>query len=145
MIEHVWSVLCASSTIDKDNNSLSLFNVIEEIRATARAAPGPGDVLPVHCEIVSLWRRAEGQPEMGEARVTLVAEGENTGPLSENYPLDLSALRLRSRLVLDGLPISGSGVFRLVVEHRQGDGEWVVDERIPFDVNITVLDLADST
>jgi hypothetical protein len=61
MIQHVWSVLCARAVIDSESNTISLFDVVEQIVAIgpgiAAIGPGAEGVAPVSLELVTLWSR----------------------------------------------------------------------------------------
>lgn len=51
MLNHVWSVICQSSSIDKQNNSISLFNCIESINIEKNKT----SILPISFNIVNYW------------------------------------------------------------------------------------------
>lgn len=74
-IEHVWSVLCISSSVDKESNNISLFNIVEQLAVSPIIKPpvstngktvttkpkNSRDVTFVQfpMEIVSFWNREE--------------------------------------------------------------------------------------
>jgi hypothetical protein len=88
-------------------------------------------------QIVSLWRRTGVDAETGEARVILRGGGLDH-ILLESHVLDLIQPRLRSRVFMNGLPIGQTGSYRIVVEHRQGDGQWTQAVSLPLDVVIDI-------
>ena len=70
MIEHIFSILCDSTSIDKYSNSLSIFKVIERI--VIYSEPEKTIQLPMHFEIISQWMRSDvNNPCTGYARVSL--------------------------------------------------------------------------
>lgn len=139
MIKHVWSVLCSQSVTDQQTNNVSLFNVIEQIEVTL-AKDVPEGLLPIAqmpLELVSLWERVAGDGATGGAAVVDVmdATGKRIGGREMSFDLN-DHRRCRTRLTLNGVPISGSGRYVIRVVHRSaGEADQVVAE-IPLDVTV---------
>ena len=134
MIRHLWSVICASSAIDKDENKLSLFDVTEQI-TLLEPITEPG-VIPFQLHFVSLWRRADLAHEAKSmARIRLLApSGEQVGKTQE-YTIDLTKfLRLRQRVIFRALPVRSEGTYEFVVEFLGANDEWELATRIPLEV-----------
>jgi hypothetical protein len=139
MIEHVWSVLCSDSVIDRSTNNVSIFNVLEQIQAVTPREPEEGVTLPIRAQVVSLWHRVgTSQPEVGEARVVLQGPDEQV-ILRDAHVLELTKSRLRTRLLINGLPIRSSASYAVVVEYRQGEGSWNVATKLPLEVEFSVI------
>jgi len=76
-IEHIWSVLCSNSSVDIDTNSLSIFNVVEQLNiqsipkvvslhnnnSSPKEAGQESSVIPVTFEIVSLFQRQDPEAD----------------------------------------------------------------------------------
>jgi hypothetical protein len=138
MIQHIWTVLCTRSSIDRQTNNISLFEVIEELRVEGLG--GQPGVVPCPLELVSLWTRSDPNvPTRGEARITLHTPGGQT-PISQTQPVDLQEYRrLRSRARVPGLPVDQAGVYMFVVECRElGQEQWLRVARIPLEVQVMV-------
>jgi hypothetical protein len=138
MIDHVWSVLCSSSSVDRDSNNISLFNIVEQLTVEAIGPPPDDAGLPLRMEVVSLWvRRNPEVPARAVARVVLESPGRQPKILPE-LDLDLTAHeRLRTVARFDGLPISASGRHYMVVEYQAStDSPWQEAARIPLQVAI---------
>lgn len=139
MIRHVWSVLCSQSVTDQQTNNISLFNVIEQIEATlAKSIPqGVLPPAPLPLELVSLWERVEADDQtVGTAVVDVLdASGNRIG--GREMGIDVTAhRRCRTRLILTGIPITGSGRYTVQVAQRSDDeGQNLVAE-IPLDVTL---------
>jgi hypothetical protein len=143
-IEHIWSQLCQSSSVDQDTNSVSLFHLIEEI-AVGRAADAPppgaeGVVIPISCELVTLWhKRAEGQHVIADVEVALF---DPAAVRLQNviYKLDIAPQHSRSRfrLKMNGLKITTAGTYSFVVSIR-GPNETQFREatRVPLEVRVS--------
>src|SRR5882724_6999464 len=98
MIEHVWSVLCRSSTIDRQTNNISLLEVVEAIRIEWRGFP---TVSLTPMKIVSLWTRdTVNTPARGQARVYVTSPGGHNS-LHQVQEIDLRQYRrVRVRYVI---------------------------------------------
>lgn len=148
MISHVWSVLCSQSVTDAQTNNVSLFNVIEQLRVTIKDIPeGSVLFLRMPLEIMTLWERGEhDQGASGQATVDVMdATGKRLG--GSEMVVDVSkAHRCRSRLVLNGIPITTSGRYVLQVALREeGDDHSRVVTEIPLEVTVTRLSAAADT
>ncbi len=132
MIEHVWSVLCLRSVIDKESNNITLYEVVEQIRGGGALKDG---VALIQLELVTLWSRSDStQPTQGRARVQLIAPDGKEHPEVQVYNVDLtSSPRVRQRLRMGGIPIRGTGNYIYQVEVEK-DSDWDVVARIPLDV-----------
>lgn len=138
MIEHVWTVLCRTSSIDRETNNISLFEVIEQIQLAPIGQTPERAVAPIQLQIVSLWCRSDlERPSRGQARVAIrVPGGVESG--TAIHELDLSQFRrLRTRSMLDRIPIAGSGLYRFIVQLRQdGQDEWSEVANMPLEITI---------
>jgi hypothetical protein len=133
MIEHVWSVLCKSSSIDKRTNNISLFEVIETIRIDWFGMP---TVSLAPMEIVSLWTRdVVNTPAYGQARIYVTSPSGHDS-LHQIQDIDLrSYRRVRVRYIVSALHVDGLGLYNFSVEHRDHEhGEWRHVARLPLDV-----------
>lgn len=134
MIQHIWTVLCTKSSIDRETNNISLFEVIEELQVEGLGRE-PGAV-PCSFELVSLWSRSEPDtPSQGEARITFQSPGGRTS-ISQMQAVDLQHYRrLRSKVKILGIPVEEPGRYTFVVECRQQDQEqWIQVARMPLEV-----------
>lgn len=140
-MRHVWSVLCSSSTIDRDSNNISLNEVTEQLNIPAEEMPDdlPEDAgIPVQLELVTLWSRSDLEEEdEGEARLVLdTPEGNQIE--GEPVAVDLREFRrFRTRQGFNGLPYDGPGLYEFRIQARRGpDQEWEERAWIPLEVRI---------
>jgi hypothetical protein len=134
VIEHVWSVLCARSSVDRATNAISLFDVLEQIQMYTWRS---GDALPGPFELVSLWSRgSENLPDRRQARMSF--RGPSGRLLTqEHQEIDLREFRrMRARYRLAALPIhDGPGVYYFTVELEDVSRErWDEVAKIPLDI-----------
>jgi hypothetical protein len=132
-------VLCSSSAIDRDENKLSLFNVLEQI-TLLEPITEPG-IMPLQAHLVTLWSRENLRQEVKTtARIRLLVppNGEQVGKTQE-YAIDLTKHpRLRQRLVFRTLPVRTEGLDEFVIEYLNVDDQWQEATRVPLDLVVKV-------
>jgi hypothetical protein len=140
MIRHIWSVLCAKTSIDRGTNNISLFEVIEASQITT-----PGNLtfptnVPFDGVFVTLWgRRQFNTPGIAEMRVRFL--GPNNEELSTfGAPINLeNNPRSRHMAQLIGLRCGGNGLHEFEVSWRQDqDDAWHVVASVPVDLTFQV-------
>ena len=142
MIQHVWSVICQSTSIDTDTNRISMFNVLESLTIFSQADEPV--TLPISFEIFSLLTRSEpDQPSKGRLRVYYRhPSGEATSPFEVS--IDLShAIYFRSRVRSQGLALTSPGRYLFLVEVQdEGDDAWRIVAELPLLVRFQPPDKA---
>jgi hypothetical protein len=142
MAEHVWSLLCSASSIDRETQIVSLFNVIEYLTITE-----PAEVLqqaleakaafPAPMELWSWWIRSDyATPEAAIMRCGLVApDGDRL--LQKLFRISLEEARTaHTKLRIPAFPFRGLGLYWWMVEKKcAGDSEeWETVARIPIEL-----------
>ena len=141
----LWAIVCEGISVDRQTNNISLFNVIEQMRTGALAAPAePNEdhvVLlgtALNMKLVVLWDREDlDRPESGEGRM-VVAPPAGEPAHSNAYPVDLNQFQ-RRRVIsgFPGFPARGAGIYRLIVESRNDDNrEWQSAFELPIQVTV---------
>ena len=137
MIDHIWTVVCSRAVIDRDSNSVSLENVIEQLNI--RDKPRPEGQLPISLQIATLWARSDlNVSARGTGRMTLMApSGQAFGPFE--FDVDLSeARRHRTRGTFHELPLPEPGRYVFRIELRENsEEEWHQVAAIPLEVIFT--------
>jgi hypothetical protein len=137
--------LCSKSIIDSETNNVSIFNVIEQLNIEALAEKedekDQKKILPIKCELVSLWIRENiDKPTKGKMEIDLLApNGERIkGSVTD---LDLSEYpRSRVRTDISGIPIKEGGYYWLVVLlQNEGETEWREVARLPIEVRLELV------
>jgi len=132
MIQHVWSVVCQSASIDAQTNNVSLFNTLENL--VVPGVPSKEKPFVFSCEIVSLWaREIEDVPCSGQMRVTL--DTTDLGlPHSVSLEIDLTKTSFhRTRITIGALPMVATGRFEFRIEYKLADEEiWHPAAKLPF-------------
>jgi len=139
MIHHIWTVVCRNCLVDKDTNTISLIEVIEEVAVVAdilsRPTPPPRQLanmsMPIF-NVVSYWcRERDETPEKGRARLRVINPTGEAHLIGENE-VDLTEFtRLRHVNKLLGLPGSSPGKYQFEISRLEGDN-WVPVFHLPF-------------
>jgi hypothetical protein len=118
-------MLVQSYSVDRESNSLSLFNVIEEITLPADVpVPPEGQTIPIgpQMALVGLLSRSEpSTAEKVEARVQIsLPNGKNAA--NANFVVDLTEdARSRAILKIPFLPFSVEGFYTFSTALKIGD------------------------
>jgi hypothetical protein len=143
MIEHIWTVLCSQSVVDKDTNNISLFNVMEQLVITGPPVPeGQVGLIPLNLEVVSLWNRAnETQPNRGQVHLRLIDPSGNSLGIEIEYMADVSIhTRARTIAKIAGLSFRGPGVYQFCVQFLpEGETVWKDIVRIPLQITLGLI------
>ena len=145
-MNHVWTVFCARSIVDRGTNQVTLVDAIEVIgllvtaEEEAKVKEGltrkEDLAFPMETILVSLWTRSQLEvPEKGIYRTTLFAPDGSPCPpvVQKEHTVDLTAHpRLRTSLKLSGLPLRGPGLHSFQLEQNMGADQWETVARVPF-------------
>lgn len=141
-IEHVWSIICSSSSIDADKNNITLFNVIERMQFNSngkleKIGKESAKLINTQFELVSLWKKSDFEDTVsikGEA-VLIDPRGEKMASLE--FPIEIKnpARRLRTRLQFDKIMLTVSGDYIWQIKVKMDGGEYVVNE-VPLEIEI---------
>lgn len=112
MIEHIWTVICSRSIINKETNNITLFEVLEQLNLMEPPLPLPEGTIggiPIIFEVVTLWNRSNDEPTMGRARLQLLTPSGSV--INEHeYSIDLTDhSRARAKTQVVGLPVQEFG------------------------------------
>jgi hypothetical protein len=133
MTDHIWSVLCERSIVDRESNNITLQTVREQV--VVFSEPVPGGIIPMHMELVSFWGRSvPDEPSVDNARVTLFKpSGELI--ISRDVVINLSEVeRSRNRIIFNGIPADQPGRYIFLVEISVDD-DWIQVARVPLSVD----------
>jgi hypothetical protein len=138
MIEHIWSILCQNCLVDRNTNTISLIEAVEDL-GIGVPPPTAGEVgiIPIQCALVSNWeRRPADQPTRGVAKFRSVRPtGESE--IEQEYAIDLSS-SLRSRTIARISGISFRELGRHVFEvymREDGASDWTKVAAIPINIS----------
>lgn len=150
MTRHIWSVLCRKSVIDQDTNSLSMYDVFEELKVDAKMDPKATDKnkkvkiinVPIEFELISYWIKDKKSEEFNGKCVINIKSPDGKVEKSFEQPLIISKEyeRMRSRLKVQGFSVSQSGtyVFEVFIKNNEDEDEKkVASLPVKVDLNIS--------
>ncbi len=148
MIRHIWSVLCSKSSIDKDTNNVSLFEVLEQVSFNVKGpyaekakkiARNEHIVAPFNFEVVTLLDRESprGEPEVALKAGIVDPAGKTLGNFDHLVRFVEGKRRMRVVMKIIGMPVNKSGVYRVMIMLKeQGGGDYKIVAEIPLEVTI---------
>ncbi len=138
-MKNLWSIVAQSSSIDKDNNTLSIFDILEEITFQIQGPTPEQIVFPVNFQLISLWEReSAGKPI--EQKIKFVLKDPSGKTLSQNEGLlkmESHHKRTRFKAQFQGLPATGPGTYKYeIVSLETKKNEEEVLSSTTFEVKI---------
>lgn len=139
-VEHIWSVLCRSSSIDQDTNNATLVNILERLEVKIPKDNKSEKVfVSIDFELITLWKKnLEGKSMIADCEVDIV---DPSGVILQKirHPLEIKSefRRLRSRIKMDKLQVTSDGDYLFKVWLKlPGESVYSVVATIPFEVRI---------
>ncbi len=144
-IKHIWSVLCSTSTTDKDTNNVVL-SVMEAIQGDVKYDPENkgfkehGLVVPVQLEIMTLLKKiVDSKAELSLQVLVVAPDGSELQTIKNVVSIPKDKQRMRVRVRMQGLKIKGNGDYLFKVSIReQSATRFTLVAEIPLEVRIKV-------
>lgn len=147
-INHIWSILCKRSLLDKETNNISIFDVIEQVSITPHYAEpnkresfktGKIITIPFEYELINLWER-DKIGGVTEAEVIIDLYDPNN-KLIQSIPsklkFDANHRRMRVNNKVIGLIVTIPGIYRFKVKIKEkNQGGYRIASEIPLEINI---------
>ena len=120
-INHHWTILCGSSSVDQQTNNLSLFNLIDQVSLNikredwekAMSEGKKGFLARTQFEIITLWEKGDLEDEISaEAEIRLIDPKGNVlhkQPYQFNFAKQVK--RHRQRLTWNGMKLTQAGIY----------------------------------
>ena len=140
-MQHIWTVLCQTSSIDIETNLLSIFNCVEELNLMIDKTKAPqGDlVVPTEFQLVSFWTIDNPNKDNElELRIEIVDPiGKVLNGFENKYPVKKGIVRFRNRTNIQGLPITEAGRYLVrIMQKEEGKKQFEISTELPLDVKI---------
>jgi len=131
-LKNIWTIVSLSSAIDRDNNTLSLFDILEELTLQVTGTVPENTMIPVNHHIMSMWERPEtGTPLTLKFKVVL--RDPSGKVLHENeaeISLQSEHRRARFRAQFNGFPVTSEGIYHyeiISLEPEKTNGKEIVN------------------
>lgn len=145
MIKHIWSIICKESITNQDDNLISLIGVLEKLNSVITPIKGKykkGDKLaiPFNFELINFWTKDEGKELNLNIKVEIVDPNSKVIATSTNSsPFPTKINRLRTRMKIQGLPVTENGRYNFRVSYSVGEKtKFVVVAELPLDVTFEI-------
>lgn len=144
-MRHAWSILTNSSIVNKDDNTLSLIGVTENITVGLTVdnpiPKGAGQIgLPVKFELISFFYTLSKSEDLeGELRLTITdPRGKDSEPIA--VPLKIGEdLRLRSIVQFQSFTYTVDGTYIFKVEFKtKSQKAYTLATTIPVRIKLNV-------
>jgi hypothetical protein len=134
MFNHIWSIICQSSSIDKENNSINLFGCIENINVKRKDTNN--NILPINFNIVSCWIINNPNKKNDLIfKITIVdPSGQVIFEKDQEIITEVGWQRIRNIAKFSGLKINNSGRYLFKISQKENDFKVVAT--LPVDINI---------
>lgn len=145
MANHIWTVLCETSSVDSETNNISLFKCLEQVEFSI-VVEGQNDQeapssLPIRMELVSLWQRSEHEADNSESLIRIQLKtpgGRRLKPFEATTKFG-SHMRWRYRLRITSIPHDGQGAYWFHVQQKNTNtGRWKTVSRVPLEVRVKI-------
>lgn len=145
MFKHVWSVICQSSLVDKQNNSISLLGCIENIEIVVDKSKNVGNkiVFPIQFDIINYWTIDDSTKKNSfTMRIEMIKpNGESAFQKEQNIFTEIGWSRVRNIAKFSGLELgindNGRYVFKISQKENRKD-DFVVIASLPVDIKINL-------
>jgi len=138
-MQHIWSILCKSSSIDQDTNLITLRDCIEQFDITLSKKTEEKVVAPIEFEIVNLWsgnqsdktKKFEIKTELYDPKNTKINEFLGSFIFQQNMK------RMRTRMKIKGLQVTSTGtyIFKVKIKEKSQKQYKEVAE-LPLDITL---------
>jgi hypothetical protein len=135
-MEHIWTILCNSTSVDRDTNMLSIFNILEQIRFSGEFPLEETQriLLNIPFQVVTLWEPSgDNETEVSKAKLCFISpKGEMLS--EEEYDVVFEQSQKFRRIIrMFGIPYVENGTYHFEV--RVSDGiTWKAVASTPLEL-----------
>ncbi|MBX4186940.1 MAG: hypothetical protein KW802_01620 [Candidatus Doudnabacteria bacterium] len=146
-ISHIWSILCRHSSVDKETNNVSAFDIIEQIQLNSKEIKQfintkvPNEiVLPLNLQLITLWGRSNNDNKIAKAEQiarVFSPTGQDLGQIIQDFEIKEKQSRFRIIVNISGFKFTGPGkyIFSIRIKNIGSDDEVEVAQ-IPLQIDL---------
>ena len=118
---HVWTLFCEGSSVDKQKNNLTVFNVIDQL-VIETSSKDKQLIAPVDIQIITLWKRdgTQGTANVDVEMDVLDPKGKLLNTIGYKVEMPEKIRRNRSIGSIPGMKVTESGDYKFVIRIREG-------------------------
>lgn len=132
----IWAILCLDSSIDRERNNISLFQVVDQLNVPREATTHADAALQIRLQLVFLLRRDKSDLAKNEYPIVLeqiAPDGKTIGRGEMTAEFPQGKCRLRLVVKYEGIKISGAGTYIFRISMKTPHGLTLLGET-PLDV-----------
>jgi hypothetical protein len=122
-VTHLWSILCAGSSLDKESNNLTLYNVIEQLTISRpkTVAENTPIQLPLYMELITTWKKIFPEDFVeSEIKIDIVApNGKILSEINYNFEIPKDKQRHRQITKMSGFAVTDAGEYLFRIHARE--------------------------
>jgi len=145
MFNHIWSVICQNSSVDSQNNTISLFNCLENINIEVSKTKNAVDkiMLPIQFDLVSYWTIDNSKEKKSfVSKVEVIKPNGEIMVTKENVIVAEAGWdKIRNIGKFSGLElgINDSGRYIIRVSQKENNTDnFIAIANLPFDIKINI-------
>ena len=125
--EHIWSLLCSTSVVDKDTNNVSVFNLVEQLNVNIDLTKIKNNKdskigIPVNFQLIN--RFAVKENKNFQLRIEMISpDNESSVLIEKDIEIAKGITSMRVRNMIGVLPLKGSGTYHFHVNVRADKNE----------------------
>ncbi len=124
------ALLCVNSSIDYQDNALSIYGIIYDLRVQGFPALIP------NIELIAIWEKENNEAEIFDYKVEIFDPDDNS-LFRDIHQIEMSKTWHRQRSRFSGLQISTAGRYRFVVSSKQLDAKrWRKAKDVTLDISL---------
>jgi len=143
-IEYMWSLMCTGSTVDKETNNLSLFNIIEQLNLNINkqikpySTNGESTRISMDFNVIVFFRLLEKIKDSFEIRIDFLDPvGISLNKVEHNVSIHEGVKNIRLITRFNKMFISIPGIYDIIIGIREvGNKHFKNVGHIPVAVNI---------
>jgi len=145
IINHIWSILCKESVINKDNNNISIHESLEKLSIslskteTAQKLPKK-IIVPITYELVSFWTKENKKKFSGIIEYSLISPEEDIlFTRTQDLDIPTKVKRHRTRMKIQGVPFTNAGVYMYKIKVKEkSEKSYKTVSKIPLEVAMSL-------
>ncbi len=140
-MKHIWSILCEKSSIDFENNRLSIFDCLETIKFVVdktKTLENKKIAIPLNFQIISFWTIKNPNKENSlDIKIEIIdPNGKILNVSQNNFKVKKDIKRFRNRNNIQGMPVTESGRYYFKIWQKT-DSEFELVSELPLDIDIS--------
>lgn len=143
MANHIWTIVCRRSIVEKDTNILSIIDVAEQLSIDVHVSPEVQDADVIGSaafHLISFWERTDPKRPEPETQIetrVISPSGKLLGKMEADFSMNDPHTRSRVTVSVPGMPVRESGRYEIRVFLKKGK-RWQRVATVPLTIVVSV-------